>query len=562
MKKGFTTIELIFALCILSLTISFFSLYQYRIKEIEKASILIQQTKNYVKAFNTYIKQEYKLLKQNVNYDTPSIISIDNIIKTIKVKLPMTNILSQSPCFNIIKDKNTGNFEGIMYYVSEKPKKYDRTLPFMNKVFANLGETSGVYYSSENIVKPIKYFWQINSKSPLLSNLNTCKPNYNIVDNSIVVNLSLIPEFNRILFPYNSINKETDNIVDTKLGDIENKNTSLTNLAFGNDKNYNINFAPDANHDKSQANNIILEIDQRDKNKVDLKRGMLFVSTLQANTYKASGDACSIDEVGQVAQQKDDFKTGLLQSILMCSYNPLSCDVDRGKGNIGDYCFLPARVNEIVFRNGPNNKMSNKFVCPAQMPYAKEVKAWYKPKNKVLEYRDRYRTGTFPEHVLFCKDTIYEEWCNEYVDDDSFFCSNDLGMTDMCAIKLSGIDLRYPYRSLDTPSEQFTPRPILKTANSQTLIIGYEFNNNSYEENCNKLCTIIPSYSDGKNYYTDYISMKYPENYYYWGRKFCLCRPRQIDGEGYNAIVVLPSVEVQPRFDYVICSSKMLIDSN
>lgn len=556
MKKGFTTIELIFALSVMSLAIAFFAIYQYRIKEIEKANILIQQTRNYVKVFNGYIKHDYKQLKQIVDYDKVLVISIDYILNRWKINLPKTNILNQRPCFNIIKDKVTGNFEGIMYYVSEHPQKYVRTLFFMNKVFADLGEMAGVYYASENTVKPIKYFWEISSTSPLLNNFNACKSNFNIVDNSIVINLSLNPDFNRILFAYNAINKGYDNIDETELGDVENKHTSLTDLAFSSESNYSINFTPDEFSD----GHVALEIGQQDKSKVILKGGTLFASTLQANTYKSSGDLCNSDEIGQVAMQQDNLKTGLVQGTLVCTYNPLACNFDKGKGT-GDYCFLPNRVNEIIYKNGQNNKMGNRFVCPAQMPFAKNVNAWYKPLENLFEYRDKYKSGAIINHILFCKDSYYEEWCNEYRIPYFYWCSDDLGMKDYCTVKLYNINLSWPNRILDTYSAIFTPKPIINIVNNHKLVIGYEFNDNSYEENCNILCTAITPYSDGEHYYKDYIPMKYPEYFYYGGRKFCLCRPKKIEGEGYNAIVALPSVKMQPMFDSITCSSKMEIEA-
>ena len=352
-KRGFTIIEMLFALVIFAVLSIFY--FQNNNKEIDlrRSKALAEQANVHAKTFINYLVANESSISAATSTTAPIIISMDQLIASGNVQtVTGVNLISQKPCLSIIKNGATKKIEAIMYYVAAKSNPTISS-EFLQKAALSLNELAGVYNGSG--VKTSS--WNLPSSSVYFLNSGQCVSGYSLRPNSLVVNLNLYPEFNHSIHPDIGLHRILDPNKATKpLGTPGNLNTSLTDIVT-NGKDLLLN------------NTANLKLTANNPYSLGVNGANLSANTIEATSAIGSGTQCNPSDEGTIARQ-GDFNVGNTQSNVVCSYNPLLCP---GTG----YCYTPVLNNTIIYKDVSNSGwMGTTFTCPAHVPYLQSATAY------------------------------------------------------------------------------------------------------------------------------------------------------------------------------------------
>lgn len=490
LSLGFSAIEVMVALIFLSLLMLTYVRNKVDALHLQRVNQMITQTQMYEKFFINYVSLSSREINQQVNSNHPVIISMYDLVQSGSdpMGVSSTNILGQNPCLSLIKNAKTNQIEAIMYFVGSGNSPLMSTLD-IKKVVTGLGGVAA-YYDGNSASNSS---WSVDKQSVFLQNTDQCRKGYNLNANTIMVNFSLLPEFNQVLQPDVSLHREHDsggnNNSSNEYGNFHNRNTLLSDMHVGHGVKILMN----------NANKLSLT-DQASNNSIVLESGDLMASTLQATKKIKSGTACKVSELGEVAMQdetSDGTPTSFTQSNVVCGYNPALCQIRSGS----DYCYLPILVNRITFNNQqPTNWMGNRFLCPGYAPFAEDAKGGGSVTLDI--YMDEYYSGALQHQGLFCEGSSDKAVRCDYWHTTPLYVDE------------------HPSTHINADIDaQFV---VGQAPNGYHVNIGYEVSPTPAD--CNKLCNAVPlqyGRNDGCTYlpanpeiFTDSRS----------GRQYCWCK--------------------------------------
>lgn len=336
--------------------------------------------------YTAYDKMQEALLTSN-NSGKPYLIKSLDDNQIIKGKF------QQVPCFLVYyNNNNSGNNEvnAIMYYVQAKGTNYKNQYDIAMYASRRTPNLMG-FYTRDNTKSSKGVFdrnglidasgWTPNDTLLNLMKNNSCVPNYELANNSIFVNMQMLPLFNDKQLAVSGLKKTTDQSVATFTdtnkqlnsqylpGHIFNNNTLKSDLNVQN----NIIFA-----DRTALNSIIQlsqTTDSNNNNMLRLGNGTsvnnntaYVASSLQSNLTMKTGTPCKSDEVGKIITQGKEVLMNEEQgrSIVVCTHNETLCN------QVGGYCYLSLKERKYTFTPGLNGGLEDQngyFRCPAYAPY-------------------------------------------------------------------------------------------------------------------------------------------------------------------------------------------------
>lgn len=373
-QRGFNLIESMLALALLAgfmVIVVTFSSANMRKKD---ARILASQTEAFALNFTKYMRENRNAITDQAAQHSPVILSPQVLGANWSSDLATANMFQQTPCVAIVNNLLTNNLEAVLYYVggnASKMKLADQ-LDIIHSSAIFLGGKGGVLVDGAILGNS---GWQINNDSQFLLGANQCGANLNggnagLSENSVAINLDLMPDWNLNLQPVGALLRGVDN--ESGLlslpGHSKNANTSKANIYFS--ANTGVIFD---NSDSNQPIKLSVLYNGQGSKTPTIGFGSTVPTVLIGDTFKStvqfkSGEFCTADEVGKiVADQGLDNLTNLYlaRSNLVCTQNDMRC-------GIGNYCYLPVVANNIVFENNLIGVQDNygKFVCPQEVPYA------------------------------------------------------------------------------------------------------------------------------------------------------------------------------------------------
>ncbi len=351
-NKGFTLLEIMFAIGFLGIASLIYVKYKHSEQKMQTSKTLGEQAQLSSKYFANYILQNESQIAKIASTTTPIIIPFDQVINSgiTPTGINNTNILNQKACVSILKNPNSSNLEAVMYYVSNGTTNKLEEQDVVRAVHS-LSGVAGLYKNGQVITNS----WTISSGSPYFAGANNCVSGYTLIDKSLVVNLTMLPEFNRNTLPDVAVKRVQD--LTESLGNAGNKNTTLSNITFTSGKGIYMN---NTGQPELIATGSTLAI----------QNGDLMARAIQGSESIISGTLCQSAEVGKVAQQNDPRIAGQVQSSVICSYNPLVCG---GSG----YCYTPTVRTKVVYNDSTNSgKLGSTFYCPANLPFLSTATAY------------------------------------------------------------------------------------------------------------------------------------------------------------------------------------------
>lgn len=366
-NMGFGVIESMIALTFLAAVMLGIILFNSNNSAQKDAQILSMQTEAFAMAFANYMNHNHKLLSQLASI-TPVKLSSQELGVAWPIDLSTKNRYGQIPCVTIVMNPLNGELEALMYYVGGLSDISAKSLNLVRSASIALGGEGGILL---NGAIQGNSGWQIDSGSMFLSNYAECGGV--LTNNSLAVNLDLMPQWNQDLQPAYSLLRGEDKMIGQKSlpGHIKNANTLKSNLYF----NAGTGIILD-NSDQINPTKLGISYYSAGTGEAILGLGSSVATKLVSDSFQPEllfkpGDSCSLPEEGKVVA--DGGIPGvasklIARSTLVCTQNDLLC----GDGN---YCYLTSIPNQITFRNilkGIQNADSQ-FICPKSVPFAMNV---------------------------------------------------------------------------------------------------------------------------------------------------------------------------------------------
>ena len=367
-NAGISTFDMLIALGVIMLMMPFLiqqtNLYQDKNIAIQYAD----QTKTYAKAFNRAIANNY-----SIYYDIAS--KTSNLTQVLKASqlltagyLPngmgTTNIYHQTPCVTMHLNTTTNQIEAIMFYVQSTAKPNLDLLQAKRSAMATGGEAGSV--QADGSVQGAG--WSLPKSSPFLTAASTCDFG-TLAPNSVVMNLSMLPDYTNNLKTDPTLHRNQDNLSGTQGGDPNNLNTMQSDITMqttdsnGQTNTSGIFLSGNVNSTNpvllaaggSNSLKVINPIDSYSSypNQVVIQNGAVKANTLQPTTTVSQFTPCSLatdplrpdaarDEVG--AEVTDASGINFQRMQLICTYNPTYCTGSPSKS-----CYLPTTSVTIQF---------------------------------------------------------------------------------------------------------------------------------------------------------------------------------------------------------------------
>ena len=363
-QAGFGLIESIIALSLFA-TFIMWLVHINLINQREKdAKVLAKQTEAFAKVFTHFMNDNHHHIEQMAT-QTAVILSPQLIQSDWPKDLARINMFHQTPCVAIIRNKTSANLEAIMYYVGGVTDLSANKREIVRNSLAHLGSKGGILFNGVILGNS---GWTINKDSPFLAHASQCGGQ--LSNNSIVINLDLLPSWNQSLHPIRSILRLTDKL--SLPGNLQNSNTLKSNIYFATDKGVILNNSTPSNPTKLK---VIYE--GMGSGAATLGFGTKILSSLvgdsfQPNMQFRSGIHCKAEEVGKIVA--NEGLNGLTNKYL--SRSTLTCTQNDALCGVGAYCYLSSIANNIVFQNNVNGVQdaNGVFICPLEVPFALDYK--------------------------------------------------------------------------------------------------------------------------------------------------------------------------------------------
>lgn len=367
--NGFTLIELMFGITIFG----FLGLGAVKIY-----NQILQNSMNQNQA-----EQVIPIAKTALNYIQSNYISIYKQSSTNPVIIPWSTLSSvgytptgisnsfrgETPCVLVLQNNN--RLTSLLYFVktSSNAKPHDQEQS--RAVARKIGAAGGVFFDGTSVGGTFNT-WQFNDVGEL--NAGACGGS-SVPVNSIVVNLSLMGEFNQNMESDNTVRRIQDS--DQTLGNKENYNTVSTDISLhhlggaGTAESYhkivlNLASGMSLGSDASHSNGIVLQNGSFTANTVIPAGNQSGV----ASVIKP-GTVCSANSLGTWASQNNttDYAAETSANQLQCSYNQYACVGTDPAGNArSGYCYLPITNNKVTISNGGTD-----VSCPSGYTVAADV---------------------------------------------------------------------------------------------------------------------------------------------------------------------------------------------
>jgi hypothetical protein len=374
--KGAILLDSLIALTLLASVLTSWVIFNQINHERKTAKKLAAETITYARTYAKYMNDNSTMLVNQAKLNGTVVLSPASIGNKWNTDLATTNLLRQTPCVSIVMNQKTGYLEAIMYYVGGNNTLSHKEALITREALVVLGSSGGLFL--HGIIRG-SAGWLIDATSDFLAHSEECGHG-NVANNSLTVNLDLLPEWNRDTMPSTAIAKEMDGSkVDDGVrkmpGHLLNANTIKSDITL------------------LSGNGIILD-NSDSMNPVKLKMGYaegtnaatiglysnsstsktkVLVDTLDPVQTGTAGESCMLQEVGKIIVDRGNgvTKEYLNRSTLTCSQNSMMCS----NINPSHTCYLPTEANRIVFMNqtyGIQNNSGN-FVCPKEVPFASDI---------------------------------------------------------------------------------------------------------------------------------------------------------------------------------------------
>lgn len=369
--KGGMALDSLLALTLLASVLSSWVIFTEANIARKNAHKLAAETITYARIYAQYMVNTRSSIVNTLRNGNAYVLTPELLLKDGKwnTDLETLNVFKQKPCVVIVPNSKSANYEAVMYYVGGVDMSSHKLDFIMRQARILLGGSGGIFKAGEIEGNS---GWNINASSPFLTNSSLCggAPS----NNSLAVNLDLMPEWNQTMQPFLAIAKEEDNGQDIrkKPGHMVNYNTLKTDLVLPITNGVILDNSDSNNPVKLQmaygngSNIATLGLYSNNK-QINTKTVAASLEPIQAGV---SGDSCENQEVGKIIVDRGKITTGqyLSRSTLVCSDNKMLCN----GVNASHTCYLPVEANQIVFQNnvtGIQNATGN-FVCPGEMPFA------------------------------------------------------------------------------------------------------------------------------------------------------------------------------------------------
>lgn len=325
-----------------------------------------------------------KMKTQNLQY---LIISPNDNVATLSMK---KNIYSENPCVLLTYDKSSNQDEitGFMYYVADKSvdtsEKKFKDKQRIGTIATSFNPAYEIFYKNglaKTEDRAINNTLSFNGWHPTQEQINYIRNNScggkTIADDSIIVNLGMIPQFNNRLVSVSSIQNTSDQSysnfnsnVRYLPGHMFNNNTLKSNIAISdkvllqqaNGTNPDISMTV---LDQGGINNKVLNVS---RSATDDNSSALLLSGIQPTIVVTQGQDCTVNEIGKMAKSSNVVYAGkqLARNLAICTENQNLC--------ANKYCYLPFTQQKITFnaRTGSRGLQGSDgaFMCPYAAPFA------------------------------------------------------------------------------------------------------------------------------------------------------------------------------------------------
>lgn len=302
----------------------------------------------------------------------------------------------QTPCFLVYyNENNDGNSEinAIMYYVQDPKTKFQNQKDIALIGASRTPEFTGIYSNDmknsgsidSNGLSSVSG-WKPNPTLLGLMKSNSCVAGQSLSNNSIYVNMQMLPLFNDKQFAVSGVKKTADQSIVSftdangaqgvynsqyLAGHLYNNNTLKSSLNLKN----NILFAQDTTANSGTTNKVGLNISYTTNNQSTINFGGstnnnntgVVASNLQVTESAVAGDVCDKNEIGKIKLQSAFSLQNKQQAqdLIVCSYNKGACP---GTG----YCYVPMKERKYTFTADANSGLEDAngyFRCPSYAPY-------------------------------------------------------------------------------------------------------------------------------------------------------------------------------------------------
>jgi hypothetical protein len=370
-NSGFGIIESMLTLALfaaVTMSIIFFTSHNAANKD---AKILSAQTEAFAATYAKYLKSNYDTLVERIQAGpvtfSPQALDLQHVWPS---DLSKANMYQQTPCVTVVKNSDTGEMEALMYYTGVSTHQSALAANIVRNASIWLGSKGGILLNGKIQGNS---GWYINNGSVFLSGVSLCGGS--LANNSLAINLDLLPEWNQNLQPVYSILRGIDNTSGqlSLPGRLKNANTAKSNIYFSQsngiilDKTYPENpiklGVTDTGSGSPGTASVGLTNTMSDR---------LTLDTLQPNLAYPAGTPCNAQEEGKTVADKEIpgvTNNILARSTLICTKSDLLCGT-------GSYCYLTSIPNKIIFQNktiGIQNS-ERRFICTKSVPFAVDIK--------------------------------------------------------------------------------------------------------------------------------------------------------------------------------------------
>jgi|GEM_PF-5236030 len=364
---GLSIIESMIALTFLAAVMLGIILFNSNNSAQKDAKILSIQTEAFAVAFANYMNHNRTLLSQRTSI-APVTLSPQELGVIWPIDLSTKNRYGQIPCVTVVKNPANGELEALMYYVGGISDISAKSRNLVRSASVALGSGGGILL---NGAIQGNSGWQIDRGSIFLNDAAKCGGA--LTNNSLAVNLDLMPQWNQDLQPAYSLLRGEDKTVGQQSlpGHLKNANTLKSNLYFNLGTGVILDNSDQTNPTKLA---VLYNADGTREPILGLGASVatkLVSDSFQPGSFFKSGDSCDQLEEGKtVADQGVPGVANklLARGTLVCTQNDLLCGT-------GKTCYLTSIPNQITFRNtlrGIQND-SSQFICPKSVPFAMNV---------------------------------------------------------------------------------------------------------------------------------------------------------------------------------------------
>ncbi|MCC2644930.1 MAG: Bacterial shufflon protein N-terminal constant region [Burkholderiales bacterium] len=326
-NSGFGIIESMLTLALfaaVTMSIIFFTSHNAANKD---AKILSAQTEAFAATYAKYLKSNYDTLVERIQAGpvtfSPQALDLQHVWPS---DLSKANMYQQTPCVTVVKNSDTGEMEALMYYTGVSTHQSALAANIVRNASIWLGSKGGILLNGKIQGNS---GWYINNGSVFLSGVSLCGGS--LANNSLAINLDLLPEWNQNLQPVYSILRGIDNTSGqlSLPGRLKNANTAKSNIYFSQsngiilDKTYPENpiklGVTDTGSGSPGTASVGLTNTMSDR---------LTLDTLQPNLAYPAGTPCNAQEEGKTVADKEIpgvTNNILARSTLICTKSDLLC---------------------------------------------------------------------------------------------------------------------------------------------------------------------------------------------------------------------------------------------